>query len=165
MSDEQWLTSKEAQSYIDRTDRQLRRYAERGRVRTRTTAGRIQYNRADLDRLRSELPPDDRPKGPDTQIVPAGELASMVRELQRQITEAAAREGYLRAQLDTRPRLEDQQALREEMAEERATRIAAEQRLAELQRGRKVERRVIAFLAVVLVLVLLAFILFVALRT
>jgi hypothetical protein len=158
-NNDQWMSSREAQAYIGRTDRQLRRYAERGRVRTRTSAGRVQYHRGDLDQVRAELPPDDRPKGPETQIVPAGELAEMVRELQREIAAAAAREGFLRGQLEQRPRLEDQQALQAQIAEERINRQLAERQLSDMQSrlDRSEQRRqVVTIIAVVALTLLIA---------
>ena len=40
MSNDEWINATEAQAYIGRTDRQLRRYAQQGRVRTRKRGGR-----------------------------------------------------------------------------------------------------------------------------
>ncbi len=136
MSNDEWMRSSEAQSYLGRTDRQLRRYATSGRVRTRTRGGRVEYNRVDLDTIRGELKEDSRPRAPEQQIVPAGELLTFIRELQEVISNSAAREGYLRAQLEQRLALPDERALRDELAAERQLRIDAEQALKRLQRQR-----------------------------
>jgi len=138
MNDGEWLTSREAQAYLGRTDRQLRRYAKAGRVRTQVQAGRVHYYRPDLDQLAASLPPDERPQAePPVQIVPAGDLMNMVQDLQAQLQQAAAREGYLRAQLDQRPRLEDQAALQAELAQVKAERDTLQAQLAALQGGRQ----------------------------
>ena len=136
MSNDEWMRSSEAQSYLGRTDRQLRRYVSSGRVRSRTRGGRVEYNRADLDTLRGELKEDPRPQAPDQQIVPAGELLGYIRELQEIVSNSAAREGYLRAQLEQRLALPDERALRDELAAERQLRIDAEASLKRLQRQR-----------------------------
>jgi hypothetical protein len=156
-NNDHYLSSREAQQTLGRTDRQLRRYAESGRVRTRVQGGRVQYHAGDVDRLRQELRPDDRPHVPDQQIIPAGEMLDLVRSLQQQIAESAAREGYLRAQLDTRPRLEDQQAIQAQLADERANRQLAERQLQDAQArlDRSERRGQLATIAAVVFLTLL----------
>lgn len=134
MSDnEEWLGAQQAQAYVGRTDRQLRRYAERGRVRTRKRGGRVEYSRADLDTIRETIEEDTAPRA-QQQIVPAGELMTYVRELQEQLQQSAAREGYLRSQLEQRLALMDERTLRDELAAERANRAAIETQLSQVQR-------------------------------
>ncbi len=157
MSNDEWINATEAQAYVGRTDRQLRRYAQQGRVRTRKRGGRVEYARADLDLVRESMPDDPEPRG-NQQIVPAGELLGYVRELQEQLQQSAAREGYLRAQLEQRLALPDERTLRDELAQERQYRkqIEAESAaaLAELRRtqgGRRYER--VLYLVIALVLI------------
>ncbi len=166
MSNDEWINATEAQAYIGRTDRQLRRYAQQGRVRTRKRGGRVEYARADLDLVRESMPDDPEPRG-GQQIVPAGELLGYVRELQEQLQQSAAREGYLRAQLEQRLALTDERALRDELAQERQHRKAIEAEKsaaqAELRRangGRRNER--IFYLVIALVLIAaIAYLLFI----
>ena len=141
-NNEEWMGAAAAQDYVGRTDRQLRRWAEAGRVRTRKRGGRVEYLKADLDAIRETLEPDPEPRNRQ-QIVPAGELMGYVRELQDQLQQSAAREGYLRAQLEQRLALTDERTLRDELAAERerrkaieAERAAIEARLHQAQRSR-----------------------------
>ena len=134
MSNDEWYGAQQAQDYVGRTDRQLRRWASAGRVRTRKRGGRVEYSRADLDAIRETLEEDTAPRSTQ-QIVPAGELLGIVRELQEQLQQSAAREGYLRAQLDQRLALPDERALRDELAAERQRRTAIEAQLNQVQRG------------------------------
>lgn len=140
-NNEEWMGAAAAQDYVSRTDRQLRRWAEAGRVRTRKRGGRVEYAKADLDAIRETLEPDPEPRSRQ-QIVPAGELMGYVRELQEQLQQSAAREGYLRAQLEQRLALTDERALRDELTAERerrqaieAERAAVEAQLQRAQRG------------------------------
>lgn len=150
MSNDEWLNAAESQAYVNRTDRQLRRYAQQGRVRTRKRGGRVEYARADLDELRDALPDDPEPRG-GQQIVPAGELLSYVERLQAELQQSAAREGYLRAQLEQRLALPDERALRDDLAAERQRRAAIEAELQQMRGGRRVAWLVAIVLAVLLI--------------
>lgn len=150
MSNDEWFNAAEAQAYVNRTDRQLRRYAQQGRVRTRKRGGRVEYARADLDQLRDTLPDDPEPRG-GQQIVPAGELLSYVERLQAELQQSAAREGYLRAQLEQRLALPDERALRDDLAAERQRRAAIEAELQQMRGGRRVAWLVAIVLAVLLI--------------
>ena len=150
MSNDEWFNAAEAQAYVNRTDRQLRRYAQQGRVRTRKRGGRVEYARADLDELRDALPDDPEPRG-GQQIVPAGELLSYVERLQAELQQSAAREGYLRAQLEQRLALPDERALRDDLAAERQRRAAIEAELQQMRGGRRVAWLVAIVLAVLLI--------------
>src|SRR5690349_21660239 len=107
MSNDEWMPAAQAAAYLGKTDRQLRRYKAAGRVRSRVRAGRVEYHRADLEKIKAEIPEDTRPHVPAQDIVPAGELLTLIREQQEQLQQAAAQLGYLRAQLEARPALED----------------------------------------------------------
>lgn len=150
MSNDEWLNAAESQAYVNRTDRQLRRYAQQGRVRTRKRGGRVEYARADLDQLRDALPDDPEPRG-GQQIVPAGELLSYVERLQAELQQSAAREGYLRAQLEQRLALPDERALRDDLAAERQRRAAIEAELQQMRGGRRVAWLIAIVLAVLLI--------------
>lgn len=159
MSNDEWINATEAQAYIGRTDRQLRRYAQQGRVRTRKRGGRVEYARADLDLVRESMPDDPEPRG-NQQIVPAGELLGYVRELQEQLQQSAAREGYLRAQLEQRLALPDERTLRDELAQERHHRATLEAEIRRAAGGRRFER--VLYLVIALVLIAaIAYLLFI----
>ena len=156
MSNEEWMGAQAAQDYVSRTDRQLRRWAEAGRVRTRKRGGRVEYAKADLDAIRETLEPDPEPRNRQ-QIVPAGELMGYVKDLQEQLQQSAAREGYLRAQLEQRLALTDERTLRDELAAERerrkaieAERVAIEAQLQLAQRGGRAGWALAAVVLVVL---------------
>ena len=157
MSNEEWMGAAAAQDYVSRTDRQLRRWAEAGRVRTRKRGGGVEYAKADLDAIRETLEPDPEPRNRQ-QIVPAGELMGYVKDLQEQLQQSAAREGYLRAQLEQRLALTDERTLRDELAAERERRKAIEAERAtieaQLQQAQRGGRAGWALAAVVLVLLL-----------
>ena len=164
-NNEEWMGAAAAQDYVSRTDRQLRRWAEAGRVRTRKRGGRVEYAKADLDAIRETLEPDPEPRSRQ-QIVPAGELMGYVRELQEQLQQSAAREGYLRAQLEQRLALTDERALRDELTAERerrqaieAERAAVEAQLQQARRGGRVWQVVAVAVAVLLVLSIVWFLL------
>ena len=150
MSNDEWLGATAAQDYIGRTDRQLRRYASQGRVRTRKRGGRVEYAKADLDQVRETNADDPEPRNTQ-QIVPAGELMGYVRELQEALQQSAAREGYLRAQLEQRLALTDERALRDEIAAERQHRAAIEAQLQHARGGRRTAWLVAILLALLLI--------------
>ena len=136
MSNDEWMPAAQAAAYLGKTDRQLRRYKAAGRVRSRVRAGRVEYHRGDLDKLQAELPEDTRPRAVEQQqIVPAGELLQLIREQQEQLQQAAAQLGYLRAQLEQRPALEDTQRLQGELD-------TAKRRIAELEEQLRQRRRI-----------------------
>jgi len=133
MSNDEWLSASQAATYLGRTDRQLRRYKEAGRVRTQNRGSRILYHKGDLERLRGELGDDTPPQAVSTQVLPAGELLDYIKQQQDQIAQLSAQLGYLRAQLEQRPALEDTQATHDELIAERVRREASEQRIKKLE--------------------------------
>ena len=100
--DSNWISPREAQKRLGRGERQLRNYAKQGKLRSRLHGRRLEYYEPDVTAIAAELPDDDRDRVPETQIVPAGELLSHIRDLERQLGEAAAQVGYLRAALEER---------------------------------------------------------------
>ena len=166
MSDEQWIPANQAQRMIKRSDRQLRRFVEQGRLRRRMNRGHPEYNLADLEQLAATLRPDDRAEAPDQSIViPPGQALSLIQDLQRQLAEAAAREGYLRAQLDARPSLEDRQAIAEQLQAEKLAKAELQAQLAEAQRGRRGLGRLVVALFVLLILALAVLLIIVVIRS
>jgi DNA repair exonuclease SbcCD ATPase subunit len=139
MSDDEWMPAAQAAEYLGKTDRQLRRYKSAGRVRSRVRSGRVEYHRNDLDKLRAELPEDARPRAAEStqQIIPAGELLQFIREQQDQLQQAAARIGYLQAQLESRPALEDLKAEQQELEEAHQRIAGLEAQLLEAQRRQR----------------------------
>lgn len=135
MSDNsEWINAQAATEMLGRTDRQLRRYANSGRVRTRLQGQRVQYHRGDIEQLASELGEDTRPRVPEQQIIPASDLLTYIREIQQALNEAAAREGYLRAQLEQRLALSDERMLRDQLAEQQARADNLQKELEEKER-------------------------------
>ena len=100
--DNNWISAREAQKRLGRGERQLRNYAQQGRLRSRLHGRRLEYYEPDVIRIAGELPEDDRDRVPEQQIIPAGEMLSHIRDLERQLSEAMVQVGYLRAALDER---------------------------------------------------------------
>lgn len=151
----EWMSSAEAQRVLRRTPRQLRRYVESGRLRSRRLGTRVVYLRADVEHLVTQLPLDLPDSAPEVQLVPAGELLDYIRELQERIEGYAAREAHLRAQLETRPQLDDTQRLAVELARAQTERAAVQQQLDLFRQRHRRMRSVAVVLLVVLLLALL----------
>lgn len=131
---DEWMPAAQASTYLGKTDRQLRRYREAGRVRSRVRAGRVEYAKVDLDAVRAELPEDTRPRAPASQdVITAGQALDLVREQQAQIAQLSAQIGYQRAQLEARPALEDTQRVQAELTAAQAELAAAQRRIVELE--------------------------------
>lgn len=99
--DSNWISAREAQQRLGRGERQLRNYANKGRLRSRMHGRRLEYYEPDVAELAGTLPEDDRPRVVEQSVMPAGEMLNHIRELERQLGEALAQVGYLRGQLDT----------------------------------------------------------------
>ena len=99
--DSNWISAREAQQRLGRGERQLRNYANKGRLRSRLHGRRLEYYEPDVADLAGTLPEDDRPRVVEQSVMPAGEMLNHIRELERQLGEALAQVGYLRGQLDT----------------------------------------------------------------
>jgi hypothetical protein len=156
-NDEDWISSRAAQARLGRTDRQLRRYASAGRVRTRNAGGRVQYHRADVEALAAQQVPDDRPRVESTEIMPPGALLEHIRQLEAQIAVSAAREGRLQGMLEAQqPRLEDAQRIQGLLDAERAQRFALEAERNALRQ--QVTGQRVALIVAIVVIVALAII-------
>ena len=154
---DEWIDIEEASRRMRRTSRQVRRYVERGRVQSRKRGVRVEYLASDIEAIAAELPQDSRPRV-ESQVMARGEMLTIVDKLQQQLAEAAAREGYLRAQLDQRPALTDTQLMRDELAQVRAERDVLQSRIADLRTGGQrawiISLLMFVLLAVVIVLFL-----------
>ena len=71
---EDWISSQEAKALLKRRDRQLRRYVQIGRLRSRPREGRVEYLREDVERLAQELPSEPQEPAPQLQLMPPGEF-------------------------------------------------------------------------------------------
>lgn len=88
------MTAQAAAAVLNRSDRQLRTYAQQGRLRTRRRGpgGRVEYRAADVYALAAELSPDATPPRVEiAEIVPSNELARRVEALTTALLEAQAR--------------------------------------------------------------------------
>jgi hypothetical protein len=151
---EEWMNSQAARIHLHRTDRQLRRYVEIGQLRSRRRGRHVEYLRQDIERLAQELPSEAQEPAADLQLIPPSDLLEYISRLQEQLEQYAAREGYLRAQLEARPQLEDTQALRSELAQTSAERDALQRQIGGLQVRYRRSRLFIVALVVILVGVL-----------
>lgn len=155
---DEWIDIEEASRRMQRTGRQVRRYVERGRVQSRKRGVRVEYLASDIEAIAAELPQDQRPRV-ESQVMTRGEMLTIVEKLQQQVTDAAAREGYLRAQLDQRPALNDTQLVRDELTQIRAERDALQSQLVDLRTGSQ-RAWVISLLMIILLAVVIALFLF-----
>jgi hypothetical protein len=76
----------------------MRNYAAAGRLRTRRSGGRVTYHAGDVDQLAATL--GDDAGAAEQAIVPPGPLLDRIRELERQLVEAAGQVGYLKGLLE-----------------------------------------------------------------
>ena len=155
---EDWVSGRAAMARLGRSERTFRRYVQQKRIRTRPGKNGLVYNLQDIETLIAEMPDEERP-GPPMEIIPAGQLLDQLNRLQEQIQSAAAREGYLRAQLDQRPLLEDTQRVQADLERERATRTILEQerdRLLASQRRSGIFQIVAILIIAALVIALIA---------
>lgn len=156
--DSNWISAREAQQRLGRGERQLRNYANKGRLRSRMHGRRLEYYEPDVADLAGTLPEDDRPRVVEQSVMPAGEMLNHIRELERQLGETLAQVGYLRGQLDT------QQLQLTEAKQAQRLLVDKEREAADLERalnratGRnKRSRWVIIGLVIILVVVVIFF--------
>ena len=153
MTTGEWIILEEAQRRLKRGMRQVKRYVEEGRLRTRKRGVRIEYFAPDVDVLAATLiTPTYSDEAPKTQIMPRGEMLMLIEKLQQQLAEAAAREGYLRGQLDQRPALEEKQNLMVDLTAVRVERDALRSQISDV---RGTNKRIWLYFTISLIVVLL----------
>ncbi len=102
--EEDYIEVDEAAQILRITPRQVNRYGNDGRIRTKRAGRRVFYLRTDVEALAEELDVDHRPspKSPKAELVPVGEMLEYLRdrdqkvdELQGKLVAAAAEVGRL----------------------------------------------------------------------
>ena len=116
--------------------RKVQRYVEQGQIRTKQVGLQTLVHQGDVEALAAERRPakPTTPTPPQAGLVPVDELLTYMRErdqqleeLQRQLREALAQNGYLRGQLDQRALPTDRDALQKRVAKlERQLELAQE---------------------------------------
>jgi hypothetical protein len=91
MSTTDWLEADEAAALLQRTERQVLRYATSGRVRTRQQGRRKQYSRADIEQLAGELDDTARTR-PVNVSADVGRALVEVVQAQRELIRCPARD-------------------------------------------------------------------------
>ena len=162
MSDgEQWVSTEAAVALLGRTRRQLDRYADNGKIRKQSRGRHVYYNRGDIETIVATFRPNERPRVEINELMPPGEMLNAMTHLHEQLTASAARIGYLQAQLEQRPQLEDQRKIEQELIEERSQRKALEQQVTQMrgsQRTISTTALIIGFILVLVIGVLIAYI-------
>lgn len=157
MSDDQWVSAHTAAARLKRTERQLRRYAQAGRVRSRLSGARVQYNAADVEQLATELHQDERPNVEVTEILAPSVLLDHIRSLETAIVTSKQREGNLETELARRPSPEEHQAIVTALTEERSDRKVLEHELttarAQLGEAKTNQQRLWRALAALLIVI------------
>lgn len=97
---EHYISAKQVQDRLQRSERQIRNYAAAGRIRTIRRAGRVLYSSDDVDKLSSEIRPEGPP--PAVEVMPPGELLNHIRELEARLQQAGTEIGYLRGLLESK---------------------------------------------------------------
>lgn len=154
MSHEEYITQAAAAVKLRRSDRQLRRLAAAGRIRTRRAlGGRVLYHAGDVEALAEQLADDDSPPpAASAEIVPSSDLARRVEVLTDALRVAEQRAAAAETALRLLPPPEQARRLESDAAEARAEVSALREMLAEVRGG---ARRAWQLVAVLLVLALL----------
>jgi len=121
--DHDWMTAQAAAAVLNRSDRQIRTYAQQGRIKTRRRGpgGRVEYYRPDVEALAVEIgAAAEPPRASTVEIVPAVQLARRVDELTVQLVEAERRAATLAAALDGGLRPAEAREMQSELARAQA---------------------------------------------
>lgn len=149
---DEWLTGKQAQARLQRSERQVRNYAASGDLRTRRVGGRVEYYGPDVEALVARLRPQVEPV---QDIMPAGQLLDHIRDLETRLQQASAEIGYLRGLLEgQRLEIEEAREARKLIAAREAETQSLQRELARIDTGR--HRREFVNVALI-VLILVAF--------
>lgn len=163
MSDE-YITIRQAQDRLQRSERMVRNYATKGRVRTQQRAGRVLYNSEDINHLLTEIRPEAPP--PTTDLLPAGELMNHIRDLETRLQQASAEVGYLRGMLEAKSlEIVDTQNVRKQLSDREVETVVlqqqinqAQQHIQEITGNNSSLRKLVIILLVLLIITLLAII-------
>jgi hypothetical protein len=161
MSDEEtWLEAAEAAARLARTERQVYRYGQERKVRTRRYGRRLQYHAGDVEALAQKLGVDNEPRPivARQDIMPPGQMLDYLRErdreladYQRRLEQAALELGAARQEIGRR------QLVDQELSTVRDERDQLRTQIAELQPWRRWGIRLIWALAIVIILSFLGF--------
>lgn len=147
---DEWLTGKQAQTRLQRSERQVRNYAASGDLRTRRVSGRVQYHAGDVETLAERLRPQVEPV---QDVMPPGQLLDHIRDLETRLQQASAEVGYLRGLLEgQRLEIEEAKETRKLIATREAETQALQHELSRLDSGRK-SREFVNVALIVLVLI------------
>lgn len=163
MSDE-YITIRQAQDRLQRSERMVRNYAAKGRVRTQQRAGRVLYHSEDINQLLTEIRPEA--PAPITDILPAGELMNHIRDLEIRLQQASAEVGYLRGVLEAKNlELTDTQNVRKQLSDREVETTVLQQQITQAQQhiqeivgSNNTRGRLITILLVLLVIALVGII-------
>lgn len=131
MSDE-YITIRQAQDRLQRSERMIRNYAAKGRIRTQQRSGRVLYHSQDVNQLSTEIRPEA--PLPTADIMPAGELMNHIRELETRLQQASAEVGYLRGVLEAKNlELTDIQNARKQLSDREVETAVLQQQISQAQ--------------------------------
>jgi hypothetical protein len=137
---ENWITVTEAAAILRMTARQVNRYGNLGRLRTRRAGRRILYLAADVATLADELRVDIRPEPTTSLAVPLRELLQHLQARDRQLEDAQQRVEEALARIE---RQTNQQRQIRDPAQERAElRELLQEVLAERDQIRQQQRQI-----------------------
>jgi DNA-binding transcriptional MerR regulator len=121
--DTEWMSPAGAAATLRRSERQLRNYAQQGKLRTRRRGpgGRVEYLAADVQALAAEMQVErDLPRAETVEIVPSTQLAAQLERLHVALRDAEVRAAQAEQALRLLPPPEEARALQAEAAEARA---------------------------------------------
>lgn len=153
--DTQWMSAEGAGATLRRSTRQVRTYAQQGRLRSRRRGpqGKVEYLAEDVYTLAAELGSErDPPRVETIEVVPAVQLAAQVERLQAELRETIARAERAETALRLLPAPDEAQAWRAERDAARAEAAALREMLA-AARGAGVTWGRVALIALLIALV------------
>jgi hypothetical protein len=160
-NEETWLEADQAARRLSRTERQVYRYGQEQKVRTRRYGRRLQYHAGDVETLAERLGVDNeaRPIVPRQDIMPPGVMLDYLRERDRELAESQRRLEQAAIELGAaRQEIGRRQLVDQELDTVRSERDQLRVQIAELQPWRRWGMRLIWALAIVVILALVAII-------
>lgn len=154
-TDNEWMSAEGAAATLRRSTRQIRTYAQQGKLRSRRRGpgGRVEYAAADVYALAAELQSErDLPRSETVEIVPSTQLAAQVERLQAELRETIARAERAETALRLLPPPDEAQSWRAERDAALARAEALADTISELRGANRLWGR-LALLALVVALV------------